>query len=361
MRKNWREEFSVPFKLDSADADSGVFQGVASVFGNLIDTWPLTRVQPGAFTKTLAENFKRIKILYQHDWTKPVGLPIELRETAEGLFTHGELGQSALAQSVRADLKPLPLTKRSILDELSIGFDPIREEYIKEEGQTEAVRLLKEVKLWEISIVTWGADSKARVRSAHALPFRDLPLAPEALLFERDAAIERVEKWAAGDAKKLAAAFITEGFQGPDSAALIADVVDGRLVAVPQAVYDAARTLSMFGAEDRDEDVQRHIERYYRKLGRVAPWDKRRSFLALSLEPFLSLPMEGHGLDALTEDDKKVIGEAVGVLQKALTDDKGAPPAKKPEEGEQAPPLDEVEGQLLEMELAVEGGSAGLI
>ena len=48
---------SVGFKLqlDPDDLQLGMFTGIASVFGNPIDTWTPTIIEKGAFKKTLKE------------------------------------------------------------------------------------------------------------------------------------------------------------------------------------------------------------------------------------------------------------------------------------------------------------------
>ena len=60
---------------------------------------------------------------------------------------------------------------------------------------------------------------------------------------------------------------------------LIADVVDGRLVAVPRGVMAAAAVMqgSRGGVDLPDSDIQRvknHLARYYAKMGETAPWDE---------------------------------------------------------------------------------------
>ena len=55
-----RTSFTV-HRTSSETALDGGFKGMASVFHTLIDAYIPTRIQPGAFTKTLRENQKRIK------------------------------------------------------------------------------------------------------------------------------------------------------------------------------------------------------------------------------------------------------------------------------------------------------------
>ena len=61
-------------------------------------------------------------------------------------------------------MKPM---RRGIIDELSIGFDPIRWEQVRDDKEEE--RHIYELKLWEISLVTFGANRDARIMSVHAM------------------------------------------------------------------------------------------------------------------------------------------------------------------------------------------------
>lgn len=60
---------------------------------------------------------------------------------------------------------------------------------------------------------------------------------------------------------------------------LIADVVDGDLVAVPRAVMAAGAVMqgSRGGIKLPEKDVDRvksHLAKYYRKMGDTPPWDR---------------------------------------------------------------------------------------
>ena len=55
---------SVKFNLESAD-ENGEFSGYAAVFGNVDAGGDV--IEKGAFAKTIAEDFDRIKILSQHN------------------------------------------------------------------------------------------------------------------------------------------------------------------------------------------------------------------------------------------------------------------------------------------------------
>jgi hypothetical protein len=116
--------------------------------------------------------------------------------------------------------------------------------------------------------------------------FQDLPLADRDREWDGDAAEERVRRWAgateAPNAKYRDAHVWYDGDKADNFTAyklLVADVVDGRLRAVPRAVMAAAAVMqgSRGGVDlpagDR-ERVKAHLARYYAKMGETAPWDR---------------------------------------------------------------------------------------
>lgn len=139
------------FEVDEFDEEQGIFSGYASVFGNVDDGGDI--VEPGAFTKTIAEGFERVKILALHNdnWL-PIGRPLELREDVKGLFLKGKISDTGMGRDVKT------LLKDGVLTELSIGYDPVVFDY-----DSEGYRHLREVKLWEISVVTWAMNAEATV------------------------------------------------------------------------------------------------------------------------------------------------------------------------------------------------------
>jgi len=92
------------------------------------------------------EAIGRVKILSGHnDSLLPIGIPTELREDAKGLFMSAKISDTTLGRDVKT------LIHDGVLCELSIGYDPVVFDY-DENG----IRHLREVKLWEISVVTFG-------------------------------------------------------------------------------------------------------------------------------------------------------------------------------------------------------------
>jgi HK97 family phage prohead protease len=129
--------------------DKGSFVGMGAVYGNrdLGDDI----IVPGAFTKTIAERGNEVPLLWQHDSREPIGMA-RLKDSEKGLIVEGELVlDSPVAQKAYA------LLKAGVLKGLSIGYDTITE---KMDG---GVRYLKELKLWEMSLVTFPMNERALV------------------------------------------------------------------------------------------------------------------------------------------------------------------------------------------------------
>ena len=113
--------------------------------------------------------------------------------------------------------------------------------------------------------------------------FQDLPLADRERSWDRDAAEARVRRWAkAEDAPnaRYRKAFLWYDADKADEFTAyklpIADVIDGKLRAVPRAVMAAAQVLggARGGVHLPAKDVatvKRSVERYYEKMGEEAP------------------------------------------------------------------------------------------
>jgi hypothetical protein len=115
--------------------------------------------------------------------------------------------------------------------------------------------------------------------------FQDLPLADRDRSWDGDAAEKRVRDWAGAQDEpnqRYREAHVwydkerKENFTGYKL--LIADVVDGRLTAVPRAVFAAAAVMqgSRGGVDLPEQDVDRvrsHLAKYYAKLEETPPWD----------------------------------------------------------------------------------------
>jgi hypothetical protein len=116
--------------------------------------------------------------------------------------------------------------------------------------------------------------------------FRDLPLADRDREWDGDAAEKRVRKWADAQDEpnqEYRDAHVWYDKDEKDNFTayklLIADVVDGRLVAVPRGVMAAGGVVqgARGGVALPSGDVDRvksHLAKYYAKMGDDAPWDR---------------------------------------------------------------------------------------
>lgn len=138
-------------KFEVKQVTDNTFEGYASYFGNVDAHGDI--IAKGAFAKTLKENFNRVKVLYQHEIDEPIGKPIEMFEDNYGLYFKAFISQTTLGKDV------LQLIRDGVLDEVSIGFDIIKEEFDAKTG----TRIIKEVRLWEFSPVTFAANDKAKI------------------------------------------------------------------------------------------------------------------------------------------------------------------------------------------------------
>ena len=140
------------------DADGSV-EGYASLFGEIDASRDM--VMRGAFADTLKlRGLRRIPMLFQHDPAEPVGIWLELREDAHGLYARGRL-----IPDVARGRELISLIRQGAIDGLSIGFRTLK-------GRIDPktrIRKLEAVELWEISIVTFPLLAGARVRAVKAV------------------------------------------------------------------------------------------------------------------------------------------------------------------------------------------------
>lgn len=147
-------------KLDDADHSKGIIRGFASTFGN-IDLGDDV-VDPGAFKKTLQETKGVVPILADHDPLKQIGWNIRAEETEKGLYVEGKLNMDDEKARSKYNLVKQALELGAKMG-LSIGYSVIKAVPDKERP---SVRRLKELKLYEYSIVTFPMNTQAMVTAA---------------------------------------------------------------------------------------------------------------------------------------------------------------------------------------------------
>ena len=143
-----RGNISENFLIKAVGLENTIISGYASVF-NIVDSQN-DIVQKGAFEDTKPEN---IKLLWQHDTLKPIGIIKSLYEDDYGLKIQAEINNRILLGKETTEL-----VRQKSIDGLSIGFCAKDFEY-----DNQGVRLLKKVDLMEISVVTFPANRNAGI------------------------------------------------------------------------------------------------------------------------------------------------------------------------------------------------------
>lgn len=144
-----------------AVSDGHVIEGYASYFGAPDKGGDIVVAGAyGASLNALAGMGASVKFLWQHDPAQPIGVWDEVREDAKGLYVKGRL-----LNDVARGREAIALIEAGAIDGLSIGYRTVRAQK-NDKGQ----RLLSELELWEVSLVTFPMLGDARVGSKGAEP-----------------------------------------------------------------------------------------------------------------------------------------------------------------------------------------------
>ena len=142
------------FDADLTVKDGVMIEGYASYFGDTDQGGDV--VMAGAYAKSLARlgaERRQVKMLWQHDPAQPIGVWDEVREDKRGLYVKGRL-----LEAVGRGREAAALIGAGAIDGLSIGYRTLRASK-NDKGQ----RLLQELELWEVSLVTFPMLPSARV------------------------------------------------------------------------------------------------------------------------------------------------------------------------------------------------------
>ncbi|MCK0148817.1 HK97 family phage prohead protease [Marivita sp. S6314] len=142
------------FEADVTVADGCVIEGYASRFGQCDQGNDV--VASGAYAASLKRLFdsgRAVKMLWQHDPAQPIGVWDEVREDATGLYVKGRI-----LESVEKGREAAALVAAGAIDGLSIGY---RTKAATKDKQGR--RVLTELELWEVSLVTFPMLPSARV------------------------------------------------------------------------------------------------------------------------------------------------------------------------------------------------------
>jgi len=250
------------------------------------------KFHPGAFVDSINEHKARgnrpIRLRDMHGRTIG-GFPIDtVHEDAVGLYGEGEINLE-----VNQGREAYALARQRVLTDFSIGFKAVDDRI---EG---GLRNIYKAIVWEGSIVDEPLNQDARITEVKAVvPFQDLPLAGRLQPWNPNAASDRVREFTSSQetpTEEYKNSFVWfdeerkerfEAYMMP-----IADVIDDTLVAIPRAIYAAAKGLkehSIGLADDERKAAIEHLERYYAKMGLVSPFtdDEKRFYTVDEVKTF---------------------------------------------------------------------------
>lgn len=156
------------------------FDGFGAVFGNVDRGGDV--VLPGAFARTLKEHKAAgtmPAMFWMHQKDQVPGVWLDMKEDREGLYVKGEILETTLGRDVRT------LVQRKAVRGLSMGYVPEEVDYDRDGN-----RLLKQVELVEVSIVSLAMNPLARIEHVKARLSADgeyVPLPREVERIFRDA------------------------------------------------------------------------------------------------------------------------------------------------------------------------------
>jgi len=148
-------------ELKATNDETGEFEGYLSVFGN-VDSYKDV-VDRGSFSKTIKEAKSKqepflFPILWQHNPHEPIGGFLEMSEDSRGLFVKGQLDLD-----IEPGKRAYSGMKKGYLRGLSIGYETVKDGWEKD------IRHLKEIRLYEGSVVTFPANTAAQVDQVKSL------------------------------------------------------------------------------------------------------------------------------------------------------------------------------------------------
>lgn len=156
------------------------FEGYGAVFGNVDHGGDI--VLPGAFARTLKahkDDGTMPLMFWMHQPDQVPGVWLDMKEDRSGLYVKGEILDTTLGRDVRT------LLQKKAVRGLSIGYRPTEADYDRDGN-----RLLKQVEVAEVSIVSMAMNPLARVEHVKARLSADgeyVPLPRELERMFRDA------------------------------------------------------------------------------------------------------------------------------------------------------------------------------
>lgn len=162
---------SIPVNIKDLSVSDRTVTGYFAAFGSV--DYDEDSFAPGAFDKTIAEwgpdGRNKIVHLYQHDTRMPLAKPKVLRADDYGVYFESQFATTSFGNDA------LKLYEAGVINEHSVGFQILRSDPVTREGKS--FQEIKEVRMWEGSTVTFGANENT--------PFMGMKSLTKAQLTER--------------------------------------------------------------------------------------------------------------------------------------------------------------------------------
>jgi len=149
--------------IKDIDSKKRIVTGYLSAFDNKDHDGDI--IVHGAFSKSINERKNDIFFLNQHDWKQPHGKFNVLEENEKGLYFESN---PLVDTSYSSDA--IKLYEAGIINEHSIGFITLQASYDKETD----TRIIKEIKLYEGSNVTLGANGSTPFTGLKNLTIKEI-------------------------------------------------------------------------------------------------------------------------------------------------------------------------------------------
>ena len=140
--------------------DSYIISGYISTFNHL-DSYKDT-ILKNAFTESLGK--RTPKVLSNHIYSEVIGVCKNIFEDEYGLFA-----ETKLIKEVQKSRETFHLLKEKGLDGLSIGFNVLDHQIEKNKDGEFVKRILEKIDLFEYSVVTFQADTFAKVTNVKGI------------------------------------------------------------------------------------------------------------------------------------------------------------------------------------------------
>ena len=144
------------YSLKDLDETKGEVLAYANAYNNEDSDKDISEY--GSFNKTVSENFKRIRVLKDHNPTMMIGIPLSIdTKDTYGLLTHTKFNMNKdLGRDMFTDVKLMH--DNGLNAELSIGYKVMQRD-VKNRN------IIKEYKLMEYSFLSsWGANELSTVQ-----------------------------------------------------------------------------------------------------------------------------------------------------------------------------------------------------